>query len=116
MSDSSFKIVEALQKDIGRGRIRIHETVLRKLKINPGDIVQLKTGDKKTGAVAWPAEKEFLETESVRIDGITRRNLGVKLNDSITISSSPETKIAETVKITAYHDVRIDRTVKQYVK
>ena len=75
----SLKIAEALQKDVGRGRIRIDESHMRKLGISPGDIVEISFNEKKTGVIAWLPDKNDILDESVRIDGITRRNLTVIL-------------------------------------
>lgn len=115
MSELSLKISEALQKDVGRGRIRLNEINMRKLKITPGDIVELRHNSSVTGAIAWLSEKDDISDDYARIDGIIRRNLGVKLFDNVKIKIAV-TYIAETVKIVAYDDVVIDSTLKQYVK
>ncbi|MFV2014554.1 MAG: AAA family ATPase, partial [Candidatus Heimdallarchaeota archaeon] len=88
---------------------------MRNLHISPGDIVELCNGDKITGAIAWLSEKDNISEEFVRIDGIIRRNIGLKLNESVTLKRA-NVEIGETVKIIAYDDVLIDSTLKQYVK
>ena len=117
MRDTSFslKVSEALQKDVGRGRIRISEPYMRKLGISPGDIVEISFNTKKTGVIAWLPDKNDTLDESIRLDGITRRNLGVKLNDSVFINAA-NTIIAESVRIIPNDNVLIDLTLKQYVK
>ena len=111
----SLKISEALQKDVGRGRIRINETNMRKLGISPGDIVEVSYNSKKTGAIAWLPDKNDNLEDSLRIDGISRRNLSVKLNDVVQIRPA-QTFIAENVKIIPNDNILVDVTLKQYVK
>ena len=57
MKDIFLKIAEANPKDVGRGRVRINESVMRKLGISPGDVVELSFKNKKTGAIAWLVDK-----------------------------------------------------------
>ncbi len=111
----SLKISEALQKDVGRGRIRINELNMRKLGISPGDIVEIGYNTKKTGVIAWLPDKNDSLEDTIRIDGITRRNLSVKLNDLIEIAPA-KTVIAESVKIIPNDNILVDVTLKQYVK
>ena len=111
----SIKIAEALQKDVGRGRIRLHESYMKKLGISPGDIIEIISNSKKTGAIAWLPDKNDELDELIRIDGITRRNLGVKLNEFVQIKPA-QTIIAESVKILPSDNISMDTTLKQYVK
>ena len=111
----SIKIAEALQKDVGRGRIRLHESYMKKLGFSPGDIIEIISNSKKTGAIAWLPDKNDELDELIRIDGITRRNLGVKLNEFVQIKPA-QTFIAESVKILPSDNISMDTTLKQYVK
>jgi transitional endoplasmic reticulum ATPase len=115
MRDISLKIIESLQKDVGRGRIRINEINMRKLGISPGDIVSLVFNTKKTGVIAWLPDKNDTLDDVIRIDGITRRNVGVKLGDTIQITTC-QPSIAESVKIIPNENIVMDVTLKQYVK
>ena len=48
----SLRVKEALQRDVGRGIVRISQDVADNLKIGTGDIVSIE-GSKKTYARAW---------------------------------------------------------------
>ena len=65
MRDTSFslKVSEALQKDVGRGRVRLSDGYMRKLGISPGDIVEVSCNNKKTGVIAWSPDK----TDALRV-------------------------------------------------
>ena len=49
-----LKVVEAKQRDAGRGKARIDDETMRILGIMVGDVIEIK-GKKTTAAVAWPA-------------------------------------------------------------
>ena len=115
MREISLKIAEALQKDVGRGRIRLNELNMRKLGISPGDIVELYFNENKTGAIAWLSDKDDNLEDLVRIDGVIRRNISAKLNDTVLIKIA-KTIIADSIKIIPNDNVLIDSTLKQYVK
>ena len=52
-----LKVVEAKQRDAGRGKARVDEETMHSLGIMVGDIIEIK-GKKITAAIAWPAYQE----------------------------------------------------------
>ena len=50
------------------------------LGVQPGEVVEL-AGKRATAVTAWPADDEEGETDIISIDGQTRKNAGVGLND-----------------------------------
>ena len=115
IKDLTLRTAESRQRDVGRGRIRINDANMRKIDISPGDIVELYFKNKKTGATAWLAYKEDQNTDIVRIDGIIRRNLGVRLNETIVVRKA-NAKIAEKVILVPMEDIALDSTLKQFIK
>ncbi|MFW9929033.1 MAG: CDC48 family AAA ATPase, partial [Candidatus Thorarchaeota archaeon] len=110
-----LKIAESRQRDVGHGRIRMNNINMRAIDVSPGDIVELTSKSGKTGVTVFLAYKEDQNTEIIRIDGITRRNLGVKLGDIVKVCKA-DVKIAESVKISPLDEITLDSTLKQFIK
>ncbi len=55
-----LKVVEARQRDVGRGKVRIDDTSMRAIGVTTGDVIEIN-GKKQTGAIAWPAYPEDQE-------------------------------------------------------
>ncbi|MCK5402497.1 CDC48 family AAA ATPase [Candidatus Bathyarchaeota archaeon] len=100
-----LKVVEAKQRDAGRGKARIDEETMNSLGIMVGDIIAIK-GKKITAAIAWPAYQEDQGKKLIRIDGLLRKNAQVTLNEYVTIKKS-EVKEAQNV-ILAPVDMRLN--------
>ena len=117
MSDKDIllRTAESRQRDVGRGRVRINDANMRKIDISPGDIVELFFKNKKIGATAWLAYKEDQNSDIIRIDGIIRRNLSVRLNENIIVRKA-NAKIAEKVTLIPMEDIALDSTLKQFIK
>ena len=91
-----LKVKEAKPRDGGRGIARIDQELLEILQIIPGDVVTL-TGKNKTACIAWPGYPEDTGTGSIRIDGTTRKNAGIGIDDKITVQ---KTSVKPAQKIT----------------
>jgi transitional endoplasmic reticulum ATPase len=55
-----------------------------RLGIEPGEVVELN-GKRSTPVTAWPGENQETDRHIIRIDGQTRKNVGVGLNDLLTV-------------------------------
>jgi len=77
-----LRVMEALQKDVGRGIVRVSQKNLKKLGLRPGDIVQI-TGSRTTAAIVATLPEE--DHDVIRMDGYIRRNAGVSLGDEVTV-------------------------------
>jgi transitional endoplasmic reticulum ATPase len=110
-----LKVIEAKQRDAGRGKARIDEETMRTLGIMVGDIIAIK-GKKTTAAIAWPAYQEDQGKNLIRIDGLLRKNAEVSLNEYVAVKKS-EVKEAQNV-ILAPVDMRlnIDSDFVNFVK
>ena len=54
------------------------------LQVTPGDIIQI-SARKSTCAIVWPTDEDEKYPDTIRIDGQTRKNLGVALSDVVEI-------------------------------
>ncbi len=87
----TVRVREARQRDVGRGIVRVDST----LGFSTGDLLGID-GKKKTVAVVWPSYPEDVGHGFIRIDGITRANAGVGVDDRVTIrkiTANPAQKI-----------------------
>ena len=105
----SLRVADARQRDVGHGKVRIDNDTMQKLGITAGDFVEIH-GKKMTVAVAWPAYAEDQGQESVRMDGLIRRNAGVALNEYVNIRKA-DVKEAEAI-VFAPTDVRLSVDVE----
>jgi transitional endoplasmic reticulum ATPase len=83
-SSAKLKVTEALNKDVGRGYARMGPEDLDKLGASIGDIVEVK-GKRSTVCKAMPAYKELRGQSRVQLDGLTRQNAKVGLDEVVTV-------------------------------
>jgi len=100
-----LKVAEAKSSDVGRGLARIDPEVKEKLGLNSGDII-LIYGDKQTAAKVWPGEEKDRNTGVIRIDGPTRRNAGVKIDEKVGIEKV-DAKPAKKVTFAPTQPIRL---------
>ena len=84
MSDVQLRVGDARQRDVGRGIARVDQQTMQKLGISAGDVIEI-VGKRTTSAIAWPAYSEDQNREIIRIDGFTRKNAGVAINEYVVI-------------------------------
>jgi transitional endoplasmic reticulum ATPase len=85
------------QADVGRGLVRLDESVMKKLDVKQGDVLEL-VGTKTTGAIALKGYPEDKGLNIVRIDGFMRRNAGTSIGEKVTLRKA-EIKEAKSVTV-----------------
>jgi len=91
----SLKVQEALTKDVGRVIARIDPEDMKRIDAQVGEIIQI-SGKRKTVAKVMPAYMEDRGKKIIQIDGITRENAKVSLDEKVSIqkiSPKPASKI-----------------------
>ncbi len=83
------------REEFGRGIVRMDSKAMRELGIREGDIVELK-GQRKTGVIAVRAYPGDINLSLIRMDGITRRNAGIGVGESIKLAKA-EVKNAKRI-------------------
>ena len=110
-----MRVAEAKQRDIGKKRARIGPDAMDYLKVSPGDVIQI-TGKKSTCAIVWPSDEDEKYPDTIRIDGQTRNNTDVGLNDTVTIKKIV-TKPAKSITLSPVSDtVTVDKEFSDFVK
>jgi len=85
------------------------------LQVTPGDVIQINA-KKSTCAIVWPTDEDEKYPDTIRIDGQTRKNLGVALSDVVEIKKVA-TKPAKAVTLMPVADqVTVDKEFTDFVK
>ena len=110
-----MRVIEAKQRDVGKKRARITHEVMNSLGITPGDIVEL-FGKNRTAATVWPVDEDDIDDDVIRIDGQTRKNARVSLNDLVQVKKN-NTKSARSITLLPMGDkIVVDREFCEFVK
>ena len=86
MTEIILKIDEVPQQHVGKGRAIVDPKIIEDQKWNSGQILEL-IHNKKTHVKLWPGTSEQYGTGIIKIDGITRQNIGAGIGDKISIKS-----------------------------
>ena len=106
MSEIILKVIEIPQQHVGRGRAIVDPKIIEDTKWKPGQILEL-THNKKTHVKLWPGSPEEYGTGIIKIDGITRQNIGAGIGDKISIKSVEATN-AEQITLSPTEKLAID--------
>ena len=110
-----MRIGESKQRDVGKKRARIGPDAMDYLHVAPGDVIEIK-GKRTSSAVVWPADEDEKNPDCVNIDGQTRKNVGLTLDDIVEVQKV-EVKTAKTVVLMPINDVvTIDKEFTDFVK
>ena len=83
-----LKVGELTSRDeFGRGIVRIDAKTMQKLGIREGDILEIQ-GQRKTGSLAVRAYPADIGLNIIRMDGITRRNAGIGVGESVKVAKA----------------------------
>jgi transitional endoplasmic reticulum ATPase len=86
--EAELRVGESFLEDMGRGLVRLDAEDLRRLHAVPGDVLQL-TGRRSTVARAAEAPESHCGQLLAMIDGITRGNAQVGVDDWVAIRKVP---------------------------
>ena len=110
-----MRIGESKQRDVGKKRARIGPDAMDYLHVAPGDVIEIK-GKRTSSAVVWPADEDEKNPDCVNIDGQTRKNIGLTIDDIVEVQKV-EVKTAKTVILMPINDVvTIDKEFTDFVK
>jgi transitional endoplasmic reticulum ATPase len=115
MSEVQLRVGDARQRDVGRGIARIDQRTMQKLGISAGDVIEI-VNKRTTSAIAWPAYSEDQNRDIIRIDGFTRKNSGVAINEYVVVRPA---KVKTALSLTlAPVDMRlnVDEDFTNFVK
>ena len=110
-----MRVGEAKQRDVGKRRARIEPEAMEFLKVEPGDMIEI-IGKKSSCAIVWPADDDNKAPDMIRIDGQTRKNVGIGINDLVSVRKVAA-KAAKTVVLMPVNgNVTVDKEFTDFVK
>lgn len=77
--------------------------VMESLGLSPGDVIEVTGKGKKSHAVVWTGYPEDYGRGLIRIDGYTRNNLGVGIDDTVSIAPANAKEAEEVVLAPTEH-------------
>src|SRR5574338_392618 len=84
MSEITLRIEETAQRHVGKGIAVIDPKIVKENKWQTGQIVEI-SANKKSHVKVWPGPSEDYGSGIIRIDGLTRFNIGAGLGDKATL-------------------------------
>ena len=86
MSEITLRIAEAAQRHVGKGIAVVDPKVVEDNGWETGQILEL-IGNRKSHVKLWPGSAEQYGTGTIKIDGITRHNIGAGIGEKISVKS-----------------------------
>src|SRR5256714_7832911 len=84
MNEIILKIAEISQRHVGKGIALVDPKIVEDNNWETGQILEI-IGNRKSHVKLWPGSPEDYGTGIIKIDGITRHNIGAGINDKVTI-------------------------------
>lgn len=84
MSDIILKIDETAQRHVGKGIAVIDPKIVKENKWQTGQILEI-SANKKSHVKVWPGPSEDYGSGIIRIDGLTRHNIGAGIGEKATL-------------------------------
>ncbi len=99
LAELRLRVAEASTKDVGRALARLDPDDMRRLKLQTGDVLELR-GQSVAIAKAMPAHPALRGQSCIALDGLTRENAQVGLDEMVAVSAATA-RAAERVEITS---------------
>ncbi len=80
----TLKVAETSPKLVGRGMALIDPKAMKDLGLSTGDVIEV-SGEKKGYVILWSSSSDDSGKKLIRIDGYTRNEIGVGIDDTVTI-------------------------------
>jgi transitional endoplasmic reticulum ATPase len=93
----SLRVAETDPKFVGKGIAHIDPKIMDDLKLGTGDVLEISSNRKKTYALLWSSQGSDSGRKLIRIDGYTRNNLGVGIDDNVGVRKVNATKAEQAV-------------------
>jgi transitional endoplasmic reticulum ATPase len=105
-----LRVSEARSKDVGRAVARLDPSDMEKLGLEIGEVVEL-AGKRRTVAKAMPAYREDRGVSCVQMDGVSRENAGIGLDQIVEVRKIA-TKTATAVQLCPINITTEDRDLE----
>jgi transitional endoplasmic reticulum ATPase len=96
-SHVSLRVSETDPKFVGRGIALVDPKVMIELSLNTGDVVEISGNRRKTHVLLWSSQQQDYGRRLIRVDGYTRNNLGIGIDDNVSIRKVKTAKAEQVV-------------------
>ena len=93
----SLRVAETDPKFVGKGIAIIDPKIMKELQLGTGDVLELSGNRRRTHALLWSAQQSDFGKKLIRIDGYTRNNLGVGIDDNVSVRKVNADKVQQVV-------------------
>lgn len=114
-STVQLKVAEAKQRDVGKVRARLDVDAMDTLNVTAGDVVEL-IGKQLTAATVWPADPDDQWLGILRIDGQTRKNAGVRINEYVAIRKADAKTALNVTLVPVETGLKVDEDFSNFMK
>jgi transitional endoplasmic reticulum ATPase len=105
--DPRLRVAETTSRLVGHGIAAIDPKVMEELGLSAGDVIEITGKEKKSHAVLWTGYPEDYGRGLIRIDGYTRNNLGIGIDDTVGIAAA-KAKAAQEVVLAPTEQLSIE--------
>ena len=93
----SLRVAESDPKYVGRGIALIDPKIMEDLKLGTGDVLEIAGNRRKTHVLLWSGQGSDFGRKLIRIDGYTRNNLGIGIDDNVSVRKVNAAKVEQIV-------------------
>jgi transitional endoplasmic reticulum ATPase len=103
----TLRVAETNPKFVGRGVALVDPKAMEKLDLSTGDVVEIKSARKKTFVLLWSSQPADYGRGLIRIDGYTRNNIGIGIDDRVNVQKVADVKKADQVILSPTEELNI---------
>ena len=96
-SHVSLRVSETDPKFVGRGIALVDPKVMIERGLSTGDVVEISGNRRKTHVLLWSSQQQDYGRRLIRVDGYTRNNLGIGIDDNVFIRKVKTAKAEQVV-------------------
>ena len=102
----SLRVTETDPRYVGRGIALVDPKVISDLDLSTGDVVEISGNRRKTHVLLWSSQQQDYGKKLIRVDGYTRNNLGVGIDDNVYIRRVKTSK-AEQILLSPTEELNV---------
>jgi transitional endoplasmic reticulum ATPase len=115
VEELTLTVADAEKIDVGRNVVRLNSSIMEKLKLDAGDVVEI-SGTRTVPAVVWRGRYEDEGLDIVRMDSVLRRNAGVSLGDTAAVKKSDPQEAKMLHLAPAEQQIKIRGDISSYFR
>ncbi|MFW9939772.1 MAG: hypothetical protein ACFFFT_01935 [Candidatus Thorarchaeota archaeon] len=104
MFEIKLRIKDAFKEDLGKGIARCDPSLFSKYNLDSGDVIHIINPSSKNDTASYihPSDPKDKDSQVIRLDAQSRRNLGAMIDDTVIINKT-KTQSAQQISFAGYH-------------